>query len=209
MFLKKINPNLNAALAKNGFMEANELQEETFSFIKSGADLVISSPNQSGKTTTLALNVIHKLDEPYELSPRALIIVQNKEKVLELVEIFEKLNHYNKLRVYYSHENTDLDNDKNLISVGIDILIGTPKRLSDLFSGAGFDINRLKMYIVDDLDIILKSRHESIITRLSDAIERTQRIFTVSEITDKVELLAEKLMVNPTYNEMDEEQDFE
>src|SRR5690606_41645825 len=84
MFLKKINPNLNAALAKNGFMEANELQEETFSFIKSGADLVISSPNQSGKTTTLALNVIHKLDEPYELSPRALIIVQNKEKVLEI-----------------------------------------------------------------------------------------------------------------------------
>src|SRR5690554_1175218 len=202
MFLKKINSNLNLSLSENGFTEASELQAETFSLIKSGADLVISSPDESGKTTALALNVIQRLDEPYEQSPRALIMVLNREKVSELVEIFEKLNQHNKLRVYHTYEHTDIDNDKNLISEGIDILIGTPKKMSDLFSGAGFDINRLKMFIVDDLDLILKSRHEQIITRLSDAIEKTQRIFTVSEITDKIEVLSEKLMLNPTYVEM-------
>ncbi len=208
MFLKKINPNLNLSLAESGFTEANELQEETFSLIKSGADLVICSPDTSGKTTTLALNVIQRLDEPYEQSPRALIMVQNREKVAELVEIFDKLNIHNKLRVYHTYEHTDIDNDKNLISVGIDVLIGPPKKLSDLFSGAGFDINRLKMFIVDDLDFILKNRQEQIITRLSDAIEKTQRIFTVSEITDKVEMLSEKIMSNPTYIEMDSEEEF-
>lgn len=208
MFLKKINPNLNLSLAENGFTEANELQEETFSLIKSGADLVICSPDKSGKTTNLALNVIQRLDEPYEQSPRVLIIVQNREKVSELVEIFDQLNTYNKLRVYHTYEHTDIDNDKNLISIGIDVLIGTPKKLSDLFSGAGFDINRLKMFIVDDLDLILKSRQEQIITRLSDAIEKTQRIFTVSEINDKVEMLSEKIMSNPTYIEMDSEEEF-
>ena len=185
------------------------MQEETFSLIKSGADLVISSPDESGKTTTLALNIIQRLDEPYEQSPRALVIVQNKEKVLEFVEIFEKLNLHNKLRIYHTYEQTDIDNDKNLISVGIDVLIGTPKKLSDLFAGAGFDINRLKMFIVDDLDSILKSRQDQIITRLSDAVEKTQRIFTVSEITDKVEMISEKLMPNPTYIEMDEEGSYE
>lgn len=209
MFLKKINLNLNLSLLENGFTEANELQEETFSLIKSGNDLVISSPDTSGKTTTLALNIIQRLDQPYEQSPRALVIVQNKEKVLELVEIFEKLNRYNQLRIYHTYEQTDIDNDKNLISVGIDVLIGTPKKLTDLFSGAGFDINRLKMFIVDDLDIILKNRQEQLITRLSEAIEKTQRIFTVSEITDKVEILSEKLMPNPTYIEMGEEEDYE
>ncbi len=208
MFLKKINPNLNLSLAEGGFTEANELQEETFSLIKSGADLVICSPDNSGKTTNLALNVIQRLDEPYEQSPRALIIVQNREKVSELVEIFDQLNTHNKLRIYHTYEHTDIDNDKNLISIGIDVLIGTPKKLSDLFSGAGFDINRLKMFIVDDLDLILKSRQEQIITRLSDAIEKTQRIFTVSEITDKVEMLSEKIMSNPTYIEMDSEEEF-
>lgn len=206
MFLKKINQNLNLSLSENGFTEANELQEETFSLIKSGADLVISSPDISGKTTTLALNVIQRLDEPYEQSPRVLIIVENKAKVLELVEIFDKLNQYNKLRVYHTYEGTDIDNDKNLISIGIDILIGTPKKLTDLFSGAGFDINRLKMFIIDDLDNVLKNRTEQMIIRLSDAIEKTQRIFTVSEINDKIELFSEKLMTNPTFIEMDKEE---
>ncbi len=203
VFLKKINPNLNLSLTESGFTEPNELQHSSFSLIKSGADTVLVSPKQSGKTTTVALNVIQKLDAPFEQSPRALIIVNSKEKVLELTALFEKLNKYNQLRVYPTYEQTDIDQDKNMISVGIDVLIGTPKRLADLFSGAGFDINRLKVFIVDDADVILKNRQEQIINRLSDSIEKTQRIFTATHTNDKVEVLVDKLMVNPVFIEME------
>ena len=51
MQLKKINPNLQKALIENDLIEANELQQETFSTIKSGVDAVIQAPNGSGKTT--------------------------------------------------------------------------------------------------------------------------------------------------------------
>ena len=56
MQLKKINPNLQQALIENDLLEANELQQETFSTIKSGADAVIQSPKGSGKTTTIIIN---------------------------------------------------------------------------------------------------------------------------------------------------------
>lgn len=204
MFLKKINSNLNLSLSESSLTKANVLQKETFSLIKSGTDLVISSPDKSGKSTTIVLNVIQRLVEPFEHSPRALIIVENRERVMEMVEIFETLNKHNDLRVSYTYEQTNLDDDKNKISIGIDVLIGTPKRLGEMFSGAGFDINRLKLFIVDDTDNILKSRHEQIITRLSDAIEKTQRIFMTTTITEKIESLADKLMTNPTFIEMDE-----
>lgn len=205
MFLKKINSNLNLSLSESSLTKANVLQKETFSLIKSGADLVISSPDKSGKSTTIVLNVIQRLVEPFEHSPRALIIVENRERVMEMAEIFDSLNKHNKLRVSYTYEQTNLDDDKNKISIGIDVLIGTPKRLGEMFSGAGFDINRLKMFVVDDINYIIKSRHEQIITRLSDAIEKTQRIFMTTTITDKIEVLADKLMSNPTFVEMDEE----
>lgn len=204
MFLKKINSNLNLSLSESSLTKANVLQKETFSLIKSGTDLVISSPDKSGKSTTIVLNVIQRLVEPFEHSPRALIIVENRERVMEMVEIFETLNKHNDLRVSYTYEQTNLDDDKNKISIGIDVLIGTPKRLSEMFSGAGFDINRLKMFVVDDINYIIKSRHEQIITRLSDAIEKTQRIFMTTTITEKIESLAGKLMTNPTFIEMDE-----
>lgn len=206
MFLKKINPNLHLSLSESNFTKATQLQKETFSLFKSGTDLVISSPDKSGKSTAIVLNVIQRLVEPYEHSPRALIIVENRERVIEMVEIFEVLNKYNDLRVSYTYEQTNLDDDKNKISIGIDVLIGTPKRLGEMFSGAGFDINRLKMIVIDDTDNILKNRHEQIITRLSDAIEKTQRIFMTTSITDKIEVLVDKLMSNPTFVEMDEDE---
>lgn len=208
MFLKKINPQLDQALTENGFIEPSELQQETFSPIKSGTNLIVQSPEKSGKSTTIAINTIHRLDKPFEQSPRALIIVPSKEKVLEMVSIFETLNHHNKLRVYHTYEQTDIDNDKNLISVGIDVLIGTPKKLHELFSGAGFDINRLKLFIVDDLDIILKNRHEQIISRLVNANEKVQKLFFTSVITEKIELLADSLMLDPTFLETEDEEEF-
>ena len=190
MQLKKINTNLQKALIENGLIEANELQEETFSPIKSGVDLVIQGDKDSGKTTTLVLNIIHKLKEPLEESPRALIMVENKEQVLALVELFERLNKYNKLRVYATHDKTDLDEDKNQISIGIDVLIGTPNRLNEMFSGAGFNVNRLQVVAFDDFDILLKNRYESTILRLLMSIEKGQRIFFCSQITERVEAVA-------------------
>ena len=91
MKLKKINEKLQEALVEIGLTDANELQSDTFSTIKSGADCIIISPKASGKSTTIVLNVIQQLVCEGEESPRALIIVEDKEKVLEMEELFEKL----------------------------------------------------------------------------------------------------------------------
>src|SRR5690606_20349134 len=165
MFLKKINQNLNASLTECGFTVPNELQAETFSLIKSGRDAVISAPSGSGKTTTLALNVIQRLEVPFEQSPRALVIVENREKVIDFMEVFETLSKYNHLRVYSVYEQTDLAHDKNQICVGIHVSIGTRRKVDELLSGAAFDINRLKMFVVDDIEVLLKKRNELLITR--------------------------------------------
>ncbi len=90
MKLKKINEKLQEALIENGLTEANTLQQETFSTLKSGADCIIIAPKGSGKSTTIVLNVIQQLARETEESPRALIIVEDKAKVLEMEELFEK-----------------------------------------------------------------------------------------------------------------------
>jgi ATP-dependent RNA helicase RhlE len=156
MKLKKINENLQENLIENGLTEANEMQQETFSTLKSGADCIIIAPNGSGKSTTIVINVIQKLAGTNEESPRALIIVEDKTKVLEMVALFEKYGKNSGLEVYGVHDKGDTDYDKNYISTGIDVLIGTPNKLNDLFSSAGYNVNRLRMLILDDADPILK-----------------------------------------------------
>jgi ATP-dependent RNA helicase RhlE len=205
MKLKKINEKLQDALIENGLTEANILQMETFSTIKSGADCMIISPKGTGKSTTIVLNVIQQLAGHTEESPRALIIVEDKEKVLAMEALFEKYGKYTNLEVYGVHDKGDMDYDKNYISTGIDVLIGTPNKLSDMFTTAGYNVNRLKMFILDDADPILRLRNETKIMRISNSIAKTQRIIFAETLTERIEILADKLLLEPYFFDMDEE----
>jgi ATP-dependent RNA helicase RhlE len=144
MNLKKINTGLSQSLTEAGLTEPNELQQETWSTIKSGVDCVIAAPDGEGKTTTIVINVIQRLEKEFEESPRAFIMVQDKAKVLEIQELFTKIGNHTNLRVYGVYEQGDMDYDKNQISLGIDVIVGTPGRLNDMFSTAGFDVKPAK-----------------------------------------------------------------
>jgi ATP-dependent RNA helicase RhlE len=207
MKLKKINEALQLALIENGLVEANAMQQETFSTLKSGADAIIIGETGSGKTVTIVLNVIHQLKCEWEESPRALIIVEDKAKVLAMEELFEKYGKYTNLRVYGVHDKGDMEYDKNYISTGIDVLIGTPNKLSDMFTTAGYNVNKLKMFILDDADPILKLRHETKIMRISNSIAKTQRIIFTEKLTERIEILAEKMLLEPFVFDFDEEYD--
>lgn len=217
MKLKKINEDLQQSLIENGLTEANAMQKETFSTLKSGSDCIIIAPKGSGKSTTIVLNVIQRLAGANEESPRALIIVEDKAKVLEMESLFEKYGKNSNLEVYGVHDKGDMEYDKNYISSGVDVLIGTPNKLSEMFTTAGFNVNRLKMFILDDADPILKLRHETKIMRISNSIVRTQRIIFSEQFTERIEVLAEKMLVEPFEfdfdgvedEDLEEEEDFD
>ena len=205
MKLKKINEELQQALIENGLTEANTMQKETFSTLKSGSDCIIVAPKGSGKSTTIVLNVIQRLSGSNEESPRALIIVEDKAKVLEMEALFDKYGKQCNLEVYGVHDKGDMEYDKNYISSGVDVLIGTPNKLSEMFTTAGYNVNRLKMFVLDDADPILKLRHETKIMRISNSIVKTQRIIFTEQFTERVEILAEKMLVEPFEFDFDEE----
>jgi superfamily II DNA/RNA helicase len=207
MKLKKINEKLQRALIENGLTEANDMQQETFSTLKSGADCIVIAPKGSGKSTTIVINVIQQLVAEGEESPRALIIVEDKAKVLEMETLFENLGSETNLRVYGVHDKGDMEYDKNYISTGIDVLIGTPIKLNDMFTTAGYNVNRLKMFIIDDADTILKSRHETKIMRISNSIAKTQRIIFSDKFTERIEILADKMLLEPFLFEIEEGDD--
>jgi ATP-dependent RNA helicase RhlE len=205
MHLKKINEKLQQALIENGLTEANELQQETFSIIKSGADAVVVAQKGSGKSTTIIINVIQRMEKSIGESTRVLIIVENKERVLEMEDMFLKYATYHDLSILGVHDKGDIDYDKNIISLGLDVLIGTPNKINAMFASAGFNISTIKMFVVDDADILFRNRMDAVIHRLSNSIDKTQRLFFTEKLTERVESLADKIMIEPTFFEFDEE----
>ena len=93
---------------------------------------------------------------------------------------------------------------KDLEDGKLDILIGTPNKINAMFSSAGFNSNTIKLMIVDDADVLFRSRMDAVVLRLSNSIEKTQRLFFCSQITERVESLADKIMIEPLFFEMEE-----
>ncbi len=201
MNLKKLNPQLKINLANAEIVNENEMQSEVFSFLKSGADCVIESPDGSGKSTLIAISVLQNLAGSSIESIRALIFCKDRDAVVEMVNIIESLDKDLDLLVYGVHSKGDTDYDKNVISAGLDILVGTHEKINALFSTAGFNMNTVKMFIVDDADVIFKNRGDAAVQRLSMSIAKTQRIFFTSKLSERVEIMSEKIMIEPQYFE--------
>lgn len=199
MNLKKINLHLQKSLVEMQLLEPTEIQIECFSALKSGKDVVVIDSNQQGKTTLLALTLIQKLEKAVGESTRAVVFLKDKESVLNFIDLFTSMSKYTNLRFIGVNDNTDIDQEKNQISAGMDVLVGTPNKINALFSGAGFNMNTIKLFAVDDADIQFKNRYDSIIQRLSMSIEKTQRVFFAQNLTEKLFNFTETNCIEPIY----------
>lgn len=206
MNLKKILPELQKVLAEKGLSEPNELQQESWSSIKSGADCVLIAPEGSGKTTTLALHLIQKLRSAEGESTRALLIVKDKDNVSQTVNLLSELAQYTNLRIRGVHEKGDIDYDKNQISLGLDLLVGTTVKINELFASAGFNLTTIRLIAIDDADEIFKSRQEAIVNRLAESVSRSQYLFACSYPTERLEIMADKIMTEPVFFELGEDE---
>lgn len=206
MKLKKINKNLERALVENDLLEVSSVLKEAFGTIKSGSDVVFKMENELERDELIAVSVIQRLEKPFMESPRALIVVPEKEDALQLFETIELYAKYTGLRIFMCHEKTDLDEDKNLISLGIDVLIGTPERLNLMLSVAGYDVNQLKMFVINDLDELLRKRFDTRLYRLSESIGKTQRLYLSHQETERLETFVDKTMLD-SYWFSDEEEE--
>ena len=204
MNLKKINPKLQQALVENGLTEAPNVMKEAFGTIKSGNDVVLIIEDKKEREEAIVISVIQRLEKAFMLSPRALVIVEDKPQALEMEARFKELAKYTDLRIFMTHDKTDLDEDKNQISVGIDVLIGTPERLSFMFGNAGFDVNQLKMLVINNTDELLRLRHDTRLHRLSESIGKTQRLYVSAQETERLEIFVDKTMLDSYWFSDDE-----
>jgi superfamily II DNA/RNA helicase len=151
MPFKKLHPHLKEKLAVLEITTPTPIQKASISVIKSGANVYCNAPENSGKTTTLILTTLHKLKcEEVGIAPRAIVLVENNEKVLELYDAFTKYTRSTTLRVYPCDEKQHIELLKSEIFEGVDVLIATPNTLKRLILLVGVNTSQVKIFSIDD-----------------------------------------------------------
>ena len=151
MPFKKLHSDIREKLASLEIITPTPFQVRSIPVIKSGSNVYCIAPKESGKTTTLILTTLQKLKcEADGNAPRAVVLVENKERALELHEAFLSYTKHNSLRVYVGYEELHIDIQKSEIYEGVDILITTPKTMNKLFLLNGVGTSKLKIFSIDD-----------------------------------------------------------
>ena len=94
-----LNTPLWNALEDLGFTEATPIQEQAFSTIMSGRDVVGIAQTGTGKTLAYLLPLLRMLKFSEQKNPRILILVPTRELVVQVVEELEKTAKYTNLRI--------------------------------------------------------------------------------------------------------------
>jgi len=203
MAFKKLNPHLLERLKDFSITEPTALQKKSIPVIKSGANVYCTAPKASGKTNTLILTTLQKLKCKSEgNAPRAVIVVENKEKVLELYDKFFEYTKYTDMRLYASYKELHIDIQKSEIFEGIDILITTPITLHKLFLLNGVSTSQLKICSIDDGDFLIqKSDYMAMIT-VAQSIMKCQYIIYSEKMHPKLERFEDFFMERASHVNM-------
>lgn len=187
MPFKKLHSDIQEKLEYLEIITPTPLQSTCIPVIKSGANVFCTAPKDSGKTTTLVLTTLQKLKcEAVGNAPRAVILVENKEKAMELYDIFLTYTRHNSLRVYVSYEELHIDVQKSEIFMGIDILISTPKTMNKLFLLNGVSTSQLKIFSIDDADFLVQTSMYNAIISITQSIKKCQFVLYSEKMNPKL-----------------------
>ena len=85
---------LQYAIDDLGFSTPTPIQEQAFSVVRSGKDVVGIAQTGTGKTFAYMMPILRDLKFSKQLHPRVLVLVPTRELVLQVVDEIEKLSKY-------------------------------------------------------------------------------------------------------------------
>ena len=205
MSFKKLIEPLKEILEKKAFKKPLPLQKLVLPKIKGGVSLFCIAPKGKGKTTSIILSVIQKLNgKAFEDAPRALIFVKDKEAALSLERAFQQFTKGTDLRIYCAYDEHNIELQREEIYLGTDIVIATPKRLNKIFYLNGINLNKLKMFIVEDAEFLFRNNNFAEVARTPESLEKCQYLIFSTFFDKRFEHWQESFMFNSQVISLDD-----
>lgn len=195
MPFKKLHADIKEVLIAKEITTPTSFQSSSIPVIKSGSNVFCTAAKDSGKTTTLILTTMQKLKcEAVGNSVRAVVLVENTEKALEMYSTFLTYTKYTSLRVYVADEKLHIDTQKSEIFEGVDILVTTPSRMNKLFLSYGVSSPQISILSIDDAEFLTKPSEQTSIIAITESLKKCQFVLYSEEMHPKLKKLESYFM---------------
>ena len=200
MTFKDLNLNkfLWNALDDMGFTEPTPIQQDAFSPVMSGKDVVGIAQTGTGKTYAYLLPILRSLPYSRQENPRVLILVPTRELVLQVEDELKKLSTYIDVRIAAVYGGSNINTQKKLIAEGQDIIVATPGRLYDLAVSRVLRLKSIQKVVIDEVDVMLDLGFRPQLMNIFDILpKRRQHIMFSATMTEDVDALIQDYFEQP------------
>lgn len=196
----KLKKQLKNAIADLGIEKLTPIQQESYSSILGGSDFVGIAQTGTGKTFAYLLPILQELKFSDQQHPRVLILAPTRELVIQIVKEIEKLTPYLSIRVAGVYGgSSNIKTQKAAVNDGLDIVVGTPRRLYDLVLANVLRLKTIKKLVIDEVDIMLDFGYKAQLKNIFDHLpEKRQNILFSATMTTYVDQLTDDFLINPT-----------
>lgn len=192
-----LQENLLRGIYGYGFESPSSIQQKAIVPLINGKDLIAQAQSGSGKTGAFCIGALQKIDVNMN-NVQILILAHTKELARQTYNVFNSLGVFMNIKTSLLIGGVNIEESKREFKKGVHAIIGTPGRVLHMLSDKCFNINKMKLLIIDEADELLSTGFEeqlrSIIEILNDKVQIGLFSATLSE---KCLLLTKYFMNEP------------
>jgi len=193
-------PILNA-LSDLKYNEATKIQSKAIPHILSGKDVIATAQTGTGKTASFVLPLLEKLNTDKKLRGkriRSLILVPTRELAKQVEKSVQQYGQHLAISSLAMYGGVDVNDQKQALIWGVDVLIATPGRLLDLAHQRALHFDELEVLVLDEADRMLDMGFIDDINKIIERLpEQRQNLLFSATMSQAVRGLAKRAIHNP------------
>ncbi len=193
-----LNRQLLDAVADQGFTSPTEIQLKAIPKIIGGQDVIGIAQTGTGKTAAYLLPILMKIKYAQGEEPRALILAPTKELTIQIAEHAWLLAKYTDLRILPIYGGVGPKTQIEMIRKGVDIIVATPGRFTELYLKGELPVTQLKLLVLDEADRMMDMGFMRQLRKILEVLPRKrQNLLFSATFSDKVEQLSSEFLEFP------------
>lgn len=199
---KSLIPGIRKALESEGYVTPTPIQVECIPPLLKGRDILGTAQTGTGKTAAFALPTLQYLSQnsaPRKPgTPRALILAPTRELAAQIAESFSVYGQFLAVRTVIVFGGVKQGSQVTNLKKGVDVLVATPGRLLDLIGQGYIHLNKVEIFILDEVDRMLDMGFIPDIRRILTKIPRDrQTMFFSATMAGNMKPLADSMLTDP------------
>ncbi|HEV7267692.1 MAG TPA: DEAD/DEAH box helicase [Falsiroseomonas sp.] len=185
---------------ESGYLYPTPIQEQAIPVVLMGRDVLGVAQTGTGKTAGFTLPMLDILagSRAKARMPRSLILEPTRELALQVAENFVKYGKHLNLNHALLIGGESMNDQRDVLEKGVDVLIATPGRLLDLFDRGRVLLADCKVLVIDEADRMLDMGFIPDVEKIVSFLPRMrQTLFFSATMAPEIRRLADAFLQNP------------